>query len=102
LKEQLEINDGGSMMEHKRLMNAPLRDGRMLAVYNAMDALAERFVDGAPMKRFEEKRKMMEGKLIPSGADVHRCSFRLGTKIKMIMRFAPIKVCAQPFMIPFR
>jgi Delta3-Delta2-enoyl-CoA isomerase len=77
LEEQLAVNDGGSMMESKRLMNAPLRDARMLAVYNAMDALAERFVSGAPVKRFEEKRKLLEGefsvfyvRMFGGGADV--------------------------------
>lgn len=62
LDEKLQINDGKSMMEAKRLMNAPLRDGRMVAVQNAMDALAERFVDGAPMERFALKKKEMEEK----------------------------------------
>jgi Delta3-Delta2-enoyl-CoA isomerase len=63
LEEQLSVNDGKSMMESKRLMNKSLRDGRIVAVYDAMDALAERFVDGAPVKRFEEKRKLLEGEL---------------------------------------
>lgn len=49
LEEHLKDKDGKSMMEAKRLMNAPLRDGRMLAVYTAMDALSQRFADGAPM-----------------------------------------------------
>ncbi|OCK81679.1 peroxisomal d3,d2-enoyl-CoA isomeras-like protein [Lepidopterella palustris CBS 459.81] len=62
LEEQLRVNDGKSMMEMKRLQNAPLRDGRMVAVYNAADALAERFVDGAPLKRFKEKRELLESK----------------------------------------
>lgn len=62
LEEQLKVNDGKSMMETKRLQNAPLRDGRMLAVYNAMDALADRFVDGAPSKRFADKKAAMEAK----------------------------------------
>lgn len=62
LEEQLAVNDGKSMMEAKRLMNAPLRDGRMVAVQNAMDALAERFVDGAPAERFAKKRREMEAK----------------------------------------
>lgn len=62
LDEKLQVNDGKSMMEAKRLMNAPLRDGRMVAVQNAMDALAERFVEGAPYERFEIKRKEMEAK----------------------------------------
>lgn len=62
LEEQLSVNDGKSMMETKRLQNGPRRDERMVAVYNAMDALAERFVEDAPLKRFEEKRKELEGK----------------------------------------
>jgi peroxisomal 3,2-trans-enoyl-CoA isomerase len=62
LREQLKVNDGKSMIETKRLQNAPLKDGRMLAVYNAMDALAERFVEGAPFKRFELKKAELEGK----------------------------------------
>lgn len=61
LQGQLDVNDGKSMMEHKRLMNAPLRAGRMLAVYDSVDALAERFVAGAPLKRFEKKKLEMEG-----------------------------------------
>ena len=60
LEEQLDVNDGKSMMEAKRLMNAPLRDGRMVAVANAMDALAERMVEGAPAARFAKKRAEME------------------------------------------
>ena len=62
LEEQLAVNDGNSMMETKRLQNAPLRDGRMVAVVNALDALAERIVGDVPTKRFAEKRKMLEGK----------------------------------------
>ncbi|TEY84141.1 hypothetical protein BOTCAL_0020g00160 [Botryotinia calthae] len=61
LAEILKTNDGKSMMEAKRLQNLPLRDSRILAVYNSIDALAERFVDGAPFERFEAKRKEMEG-----------------------------------------
>lgn len=61
LTEQLKVNDGKSMMEAKRLQNAPLRDGRILAVYNAIEALANRFVDGTPFKRFAEKKAAMEG-----------------------------------------
>jgi peroxisomal 3,2-trans-enoyl-CoA isomerase len=60
LQDQLAINDGKSMMETKRLQNAPLRDARMIAVYNSMDALAERFVEGAPDKRFADKKKLLE------------------------------------------
>jgi len=62
LEEQLAVNDGKSMMETKRLQNAPLREGRILAVYNSVDALAERFVEDAPKKRFEAKKKELEAK----------------------------------------
>ncbi|KEF58328.1 uncharacterized protein A1O9_06254 [Exophiala aquamarina CBS 119918] len=62
LQEQLEINDGKSMMEHKRLMNAPLRSRRLLALYEAADAVAERFVEGAPAQRFAEKSRLLNGK----------------------------------------
>jgi len=62
LREQLEVNDGKSMMEMKRLQNAPRRDQRMIAVVNAMDALAERFVEDAPVKRFQEKRALLQSK----------------------------------------
>lgn len=61
LEEQLRINDGKSMMETKRLQNAPLRDGRLIAVVNSLDALAERFVEGAPMERFQIKKRELEG-----------------------------------------
>lgn len=62
LKEQLDVNDGKSMMEAKRLQNAPLRDQRMLAAYNAFDALAERFVADAPALRFAKKRAELEAR----------------------------------------
>lgn len=62
LREQLSVNDGRSMVETKRLTNAPLRDGRMMAVYNSIDALAERFVVDAPKKRFEEKKRELDAK----------------------------------------
>ena len=62
LEEQLAVNDGKSMMESKRLMNIPLREGRMVAVYNASEALAERFVEGAPEERFRIKKAELEKK----------------------------------------
>lgn len=62
LEDQLAVNDGKSMMETKRLQNAPLRDARMVAVFNSVDALAERFVEDAPTKRFAEKKKQLESK----------------------------------------
>lgn len=64
LEEQLKDKDGKSMMEMKRLQNAPLRDGRIVAVYNSIDALSERFVEGAPMKRFQIKKKELEGECL--------------------------------------
>lgn len=62
LEEQLELNDGKSMMETKRLQNAPRRQERMMAVFDAMEALAERFVEGAPAKRFADKKALLESK----------------------------------------
>ena len=60
LEDQLKVNDGKSMMECKRLMNEPLRGGRLLAVVNSLDALAERFVEGAPRERFVKKKMELE------------------------------------------
>ncbi|KAF2000753.1 peroxisomal d3,d2-enoyl-CoA isomerase [Amniculicola lignicola CBS 123094] len=62
LENQLEVNDGKSMIEMKRLQNAPIRDQRLVAVVNAVDALAERFVEDAPTKRFAEKKAELERK----------------------------------------
>lgn len=59
LEEQLAANDGKSMMEVKRLQNAPLRADRLLAVYEATHALAERFVDGTPYERFRARREQL-------------------------------------------
>lgn len=64
LEEQLAVNDGKSMIEVKRLQNLPLRAERLLAVYDATDALSERFVEGAPIKRFLKKKLELEGKSI--------------------------------------
>ncbi|KAF2625869.1 peroxisomal d3,d2-enoyl-CoA isomerase [Macroventuria anomochaeta] len=62
LEEQLAVNDGKSMCEMKRLQNDPIRDARFLAVVRAVDALSERFVEDAPKKRFEAKRKELDEK----------------------------------------
>ena len=62
LEHQLRVNDGKSLMERKRLQNLPLRRDRTLAVYDAVDALAERFVEDAPKKRFEAQKAMLAGK----------------------------------------
>jgi Delta3-Delta2-enoyl-CoA isomerase len=66
LQEQLKINDGKSMILTKQLANAPLRDQRMIAVYNAFDQLAERSVDGASVARFAARRKELDSKLLHS------------------------------------
>lgn len=55
LKGQLEVNDGGSMLETKRLVNGPLRAERVVALFDAVSALAERFVEGVPMERFQRR-----------------------------------------------
>lgn len=70
LEEQLSVNDGKSMMEVKRLQNAPIRDARLMAVVNAVDALAERFVEDAPKKRFEAKRRELEEKSKNRGSKI--------------------------------
>jgi len=62
LEDQLAVNDGKSMMETKRLQNLPLRRERMLAVYDAAEALAERVVEDAQVKRFEAKDRLLRAK----------------------------------------
>ncbi|KAK5055331.1 hypothetical protein LTR84_013081 [Exophiala bonariae] len=62
LDEMLEENDGVSMLEAKRLLSAELRPGRLLALYEAADAVAERFVDGAPAERFVRKSQLLAEK----------------------------------------
>ncbi len=64
LEEQLDVNDGDSMIEHKRLMNIPLVPARLSALHDAVDALAERIVVGASVKRFQDKVKQMEGQFL--------------------------------------
>lgn len=59
LEQQLHVNDGKSMMEAKRLQNLPLRRDRLLAVYDAVDALAERITEDAQKKRFLEKSRLL-------------------------------------------
>ncbi|KAK6366851.1 hypothetical protein LTS17_010402 [Exophiala oligosperma] len=62
LQEQLDVNDGKSMLEAKRLMNVPLQRGRLASLYEAVDAVAERFVEDAPIQRFAEKSRLLEAK----------------------------------------
>lgn len=58
----LEKNDGKSMIETKRLQNAGRRTERIVAVVDSFDALAERFVEGAPTERFLIKKAELEKK----------------------------------------
>ncbi|KAI9034225.1 peroxisomal d3,d2-enoyl-CoA isomerase-like protein [Hyaloraphidium curvatum] len=62
LDEQLEQNEFSSMLEAKRLINAPLREERILANYRATDALANRFVENIPAKRFLKKAEELAAK----------------------------------------
>lgn len=59
LDEQLQVNDGKSMIEAKRLTTEPLRNGRLLALYHATDAVAERFVEDGPTVRFATKNELL-------------------------------------------
>ena len=61
LTEHLKDKDPKSMIEVKRLQNASFRDQRIVAVFNSIDALAERFVEGAPFERFRLKMQELEG-----------------------------------------
>ena len=61
LEQQLEVNDGKSMMEAKRLSNSQISHARLLAVYEATSALAERMVEDAPTKRFQKQKEMLDG-----------------------------------------
>lgn len=62
LADHLKDKDPKSMMEVKRLQNASFRDQRIVAIFNSMDALAERFVEGAPFDRFKLKAQELEGR----------------------------------------
>lgn len=62
LNEQLQVNDGQSMILAKKLQNASLRTGRMMALYDSADALTDRFAEGAPIRRFADKISQLEGK----------------------------------------
>lgn len=61
LEAQLDVNDGKSMLEAKRVMNIPLQRSRLASLYEAVDAVAERFVEDAPTQRFAEKSRMLKG-----------------------------------------
>lgn len=61
LRALLAERDGTAMMEMKRLANGPLREKRIVALFDSMNALAERFVDGEPMRRMSAKKAELEG-----------------------------------------
>jgi peroxisomal 3,2-trans-enoyl-CoA isomerase len=61
LRGHLADKDPKSIMEVKRLQNASFRDQRIVAVSNAVDPLAERFVEGAPVERFRLKKEELLG-----------------------------------------
>nr|POE72929.1 3,2-trans-enoyl-coa isomerase [Quercus suber] len=61
LKEMLRERDGKSMMEMKRLQNASTRDARIVALYDSMNALGERFVEGEPLRRMTAKMEELKG-----------------------------------------
>ncbi|KAJ6790322.1 hypothetical protein PWT90_06399 [Aphanocladium album] len=62
LEKQLVDNDPKSMLIAKRLATAPLRSERLLAAYDATDALNERQVEGAPTARFMKKIQELNDK----------------------------------------
>ncbi|KAK3714812.1 hypothetical protein LTR37_007547 [Vermiconidia calcicola] len=62
LTEMLKERSGKSMMEMKRLQNQSLRDQRILALFEAWQALAERFVDGEPAERMLAKMNELAAK----------------------------------------
>lgn len=64
LTEMLKERSGKSMMEMKRLQNQSLRDQRILALFEAWQALAERFVDGEPAERMLAKMNELAGMYI--------------------------------------
>lgn len=64
LEEKLDKNDGKSMMEAARLVKMSLRNDRILAAYNSIDALSERFATGAPQRRFRDKAMELQGELL--------------------------------------
>ena len=63
LKDMLSERSGASMMEMKRLQNRSTRDARVLALFEATNALAERFVDGEPSRRMAAKAQELVGEL---------------------------------------
>ena len=62
LKGMLAERSGKSMMETKRLQNQSIRDQRIMALFEAWQGLAERFVDGEPVGRMTAKMNELKRK----------------------------------------
>lgn len=62
LKGMLKDRSGKAMIETKRMQNQSLRDQRILALFEAYNGLAERFVDGEPMERMKAKMEELQSK----------------------------------------
>jgi peroxisomal 3,2-trans-enoyl-CoA isomerase len=84
LSEILKERNGKSMMEMKRLANAPLREKRIVALFDSWNALSERFVDGEPTRRMGAKAKELEGEF--QSFDWHPLTFLIVilTKLQML------------------
>lgn len=61
LEGVLQENEGRAMIEVKKAANVRLRTERIVAIWDAVDALAERFVEGEPFRRVEMKVKELQG-----------------------------------------
>lgn len=72
LKEMLKDRDGKSMMEMKRLQNKASRDARILALFEAWQALSERFVEGEPLRRMTAKMEELAGEFRSTSLSQHR------------------------------
>ncbi|WPG98674.1 Hypothetical protein R9X50_00146700 [Acrodontium crateriforme] len=62
LKDKLKNRDGKSLIEMKRLQNARLRDQRLLSLFEAWNALSEKFVEGEPLRRMTAKMQELADK----------------------------------------
>ncbi|KAK4610605.1 Enoyl-CoA delta isomerase 2 [Fulvia fulva] len=62
LKDILKERSGRSMIITKELQNKRTRDARMLSLFEAWNALAERFVEGEPMLRMKAKMQELADK----------------------------------------
>lgn len=63
LAEMLKGRDSNSLLEAKRLQNRNLRDARILALFEAWNGLAEKFMAGEPQRRMKAKMEELAGEL---------------------------------------